>query len=164
MIILFANNMTHNNNMPSTKSSHQNGAIKGPSFGREKDYSSQMAMLTWIIFFWDRKLKVLAYVWFRSSWNLTKFEPIHLIQTNFILIFFSIYEILNQKYAEKQKHFIPKKIFSKPSQVLISKQPALFIDPIFSEGFGLADHWIAFGLGLCIQSIFVSFLGIISYH
>ena len=96
-----------------------------------------------------------------TSQNLSPFISYRQILSWF---FFSIHEILNQKYAEKQKHFIPKKIFSKPSQVLISKQPALFIDPIFSEGFGLADHWIAFGLGLCIQSIFVSFLGIISYH
>ena len=36
-------------------------------------------------------------------------------------------------YLEEQKSFIPKKIFFRP--LSISKQKALFIDPIFSEGF-----------------------------
>jgi hypothetical protein len=38
-------------------------------------------------------------------------------------------------YLEKQKSFIPKKIFLRP--LSISKQKALFTNPIFSEGFGI---------------------------
>ena len=36
-------------------------------------------------------------------------------------------------YLEKQKGFIPKKIYFRP--LSISKQKVLFTDPIFSEGF-----------------------------
>ena len=39
-------------------------------------------------------------------------------------------------YLEKQKNFIPKKILFKLS---ISKQKALFTDPIFREGFVCSD-------------------------
>ena len=40
-------------------------------------------------------------------------------------------------YHEKQKSFIPKKIFFK--QLSIQKQKSFFTDPIFSEGFALSN-------------------------
>ena len=42
-------------------------------------------------------------------------------------------------YLEKQKSFIPKKICAKPrvNWLQYQNKPALFTDPIFSDGFGL---------------------------
>ena len=54
------------------------------------------------------------------------------------------HKILFQTDAEKQKSFIPKKklSYAKSELALISKQPALLTDPIFSNGFGLVQLYL----------------------
>ena len=54
-------------------------------------------------------------------------------------------------YLDKQKSFIPGKYMSFGEQVSISKQPALFIDPIFEWGF-----WLELQLGIK-KRLFFSF-------
>ena len=90
--------------------------------------------------FQDRKLKLSESVWKWISLNLTKFPLIQLIQT--IVIFIILYRMSDWGFtifffkqmlkvsAEKQKSFIPKKIF-----LSISKQKSFVYWPNFQWRF-----------------------------
>ena len=106
---------------------------EGTSFwtylGIFRDYSLKVFFLGIKLFcFQDRKLKFLASVWKRSSWNLMKFELIELIQTIFISIF-SICCLIELKFCEVSRNSFLNRCWKFQLSILKNKK-ALFLKNI----------------------------------
>ena len=92
-----------------------------------------------VFVFQDSELKFSASVWFRISWNLTKFELIQLIQTTFILIF-SMGSLNELQFCEVSRNPQSKRCWKFQLSILKNKKV------LFLKNYFLSQEWTGFNI------------------